>query len=261
MPQSVYRSIDVLFFVAEEPSGRSLADIARALDLNKTTAFRLAKALKDKALFRQDPITHRYFSGDGLFRLVGLLENSDQVREVALPYMNELRDKTRETVCLVVAKGLERQTTEVLPGHYDLRLVPKRYSSRPLYTGAPGKALLAHVPDAELKRVIRETKLARVASGTITSPEEYMRDLARIRQRGYATSLEETDEGGAAVAAPIFDFRGEVVAAVNVHGPRFRFKPNVLKEFGQLAADAAKRISLDLGAPLQPREVKAGMSA
>lgn len=248
MPQTVRRAIDMLFLVAESASGKSLSELASALELNKATAYRLAQTLTETELFRQDAMERRYFPGDGLFRLAGFLQQNEGLRTAALSYMEDLRDKTEETVSLVVAKGLERVTIEVLPSTQELKLVPALNSAKPIYAGAPGKALLAYLSEREIERVIKETGLRKIAAGTITSPEKLHQDLRRVHQVGYASSTEETVPGSAAVAAPIFDFRGEVIAALNVYGPRFRLKSKQLKQHGALVAEVARHISADLGA-------------
>jgi DNA-binding IclR family transcriptional regulator len=251
MPQTVRRAVQVLYFVCESPMGRSLMEIASALNLNKATTYRLAQVLTETGLFRQDPKQRRYFPGEGLRRLAGLLEHKIELRNIALSHMQRLRDVTKETIALVIAKGNERVTIEVLPSVHELKLVPPLYAAKPIYAGAPGKALLAHLPEQDVEQIIGDTQLHKLAAGTIVSPDKLRADLKRIRELGYASSVEETIPGGAAVAAPIFGFRGDVVAALNVYGPRIRLDNLRLRKYGRLAVDVANCISNELGASVE----------
>lgn len=257
MTQSVRRALDTLFLVAESGSGRSLTEVAAATGMSKATAFRLLRTLEERKLLRHDRVRRRYFPGNGLFQLAGLLEHSQPLREITLPHMQNLRERTKETISLVVAEGVERVTVEALASFHELRLVPAIHSRRPIYLGAPGKALLAFRSEHEIDRVIAETGLKPWTPASIRSRGELLKDLAGVRQRGYAMSIEETSEGGAAAAAPIFGPRGEVVAALNVFGPKYRMTPRMLKRYGALAATAAARISKELGAPTRAAGNKA----
>lgn len=248
MTQSIRRAVNVLFLVAKNGSGQSLTEIAAASGMSKATAFRLLRTLREENLLRHDRVRRRYFPGNGLFQIASLLDHSEPLREIALPHMQDLREQTRETISLVVPEGMERVTVEALPSFHELRLVPAIHSRRPIYLGAPGKVLLAFRSMREIDRVIAETGLKPWTSASISSRKPLLKDLANIRQRGYATSVEETSEGGAATAAPIFDSRNEVIAALNVFGPVFRMTPKLLKRLGALTAVAAARISKDLGA-------------
>jgi DNA-binding IclR family transcriptional regulator len=115
-----------------------------------------------------------------------------------------------------------------------------------LHANASGKVLLASLAEREVLRIVRRG-LTRYTDRTITDLEPLLEDLARARRRGYATALSELETGLTAVAAPVHDARGQVIAAVEVWGPAFRLTPRRLPELAVQAREAAAAITVRLG--------------
>ncbi len=250
--RAVARAAETLLALAAEREGLPLTRIADAVRLSKATTYRILATLMESGFVRYEPATKLYLLGRQLLRISNASNPYDELRRVARPHMQAVRDESGETVTLVVRQGMKRVTIDLLLGSHELKMVPEIGSTRPLYAGAAGKALLAHVPEEELARVIAGTKLAAVTPATITSPVIFKRELARVRARGFATSAEESMLGVAASAAPIFE-QGRIVAALNVFGPKARLPAAKLEEIGTLAASAAAKISRKLGPrALQP---------
>ena len=117
----------------------------------------------------------------------------------------------------------------------------------PLTAGASAKALLAFLPPTEI-RVVLDRPMERLAPGTLTAPDALLEELEAIRQRGYATSREETDASAWGVAAPIRSRDGYAVAAIGLAGPLSRLSDRAWDEFGALVRTAASEAELRLGA-------------
>lgn len=230
------------------PEGRTLTEISRAVGLNKATAYRLLQTMCEDAFVHFDAHTSRYSIGRALMQLRVQSDVSEYLRRLALPYMTRLRDDTEETVSLVIPRGHERQTVEVVLGLHELKVVPEIGSTKPIYAGAAGKVMLAFLDPEELDRVIADTHLAPATSATITSEEALRGELERIRRLGYATSVGESILGEAAVAAPIFGNGGTVVASLNVFGPEARLPQTTLTRFAKETRILADQISKELGA-------------
>jgi len=111
---------------------------------------------------------------------------------------------------------------------------------------AGGKVLLASLPEREILRLVRRG-LDHFTDRTITELEPLLEELARVRRRGYATAFGEFDAGLNAVAAPVHDARGQVIAAVDVWGPAFRVTPRRVPELVQQVREAAGAVSVRLG--------------
>ena len=116
----------------------------------------------------------------------------------------------------------------------------------PLHSVAAGKVLLASFPEREIMRLVRRG-LARCTERTITQLEPLLEDLARVRRRGYATAFGEFDKGLNAIAAPVHDARGHVIAALDVWGPAFRVTPPRIPELVGQVREAAGAVSVRLG--------------
>lgn len=249
--RAVARAADTLLALAEHRQGLPLTRIAETVRLSKATTYRILATLIESSFVRYEPATKSYLLGRQLLRISNASNPYDELRRAARSHMETLRDASGETVTLVVRQGMERVTIDLLLGSHELKMVPEIGSTRPIYAGAAGKVLLAHLPEEEVERVIASTKLALVTPGTITSPVVFKRELAKVRTRGFATSAEESMLDVAASAAPIFE-HGAVVAALNVFGPKVRLPAATLEELGALAASAAAKISRKLGA--SPRQ-------
>jgi DNA-binding IclR family transcriptional regulator len=111
---------------------------------------------------------------------------------------------------------------------------------------AAGKILLASMPEREILRLVRRG-LDRFTERTITALEPLLEELARVRRRGYATAFGEFEPGLNAVAAPVHDARGQVIAAVDLWGPAFRVTPGRIPELVQQTRAAAGAVSVRLG--------------
>src|SRR6266545_996834 len=222
--RSVSRAVRALELIAEQGE-LGVTDLGRGLGVHKATASRLAATLADGGLIERDPVSDRYRLGFGLIRLVGAaLAGIDLVR-TAHPVLEELAERTRETVNLGVLSG-------------DGVVYLDQVSS--------GKVFLAHRPEA-LRRQLLSGPLEALTPRTVTDPARLRRQLEEVRVRGYATIQEEIERGLNAVAAPVRQLNGEVAAALSVSGPSFRVRPVDLPRLGRLAIDAAGAISRRLG--------------
>ena len=116
-----------------------------------------------------------------------------------------------------------------------------------MHTAAVGKALLAFQPEPELKRLLKETTLKRVTPHTITSKRHLERQLDEIRHRGYSWELNEGEVGIGCVAAPVFDDRDQVVAAVSLTGTAHQITRAEIPRLGSLVKRFARQMSARLG--------------
>jgi len=117
----------------------------------------------------------------------------------------------------------------------------------PLYTGGSGNAILAYLPDEEIKRFIKEEKLISYTSNTITDPEKLLQNLKEIRKKGYAIAIGERVPDATTIGAPIFDFTSKVIASLTISGPSECITEEKITEFVSLIKEAAMKISVSLG--------------
>ncbi|HVD16573.1 MAG TPA: IclR family transcriptional regulator [Actinomycetota bacterium] len=243
--RSVARAVRALQLIAEQGE-LGVTDLGRGLGVHKATASRLAATLADGGLIERDPVSDRYRLGLGLIRLVGAAMASIDLVRTAHPVLEELADRTRETVNIGVLSGdgvvyLDQVSSAHLVA--STNWVGRR---TPLHCTSSGKVFLAHMPEPNRQQLLARP-LEALTPRTVTDPARLRRQLDEIRVRGYATIQEEIEEGLNAVAAPIRQLNGDVAAALSVSGPSFRVRPVDLARLGRLTIDAAGAISRRLG--------------
>jgi IclR family transcriptional regulator, acetate operon repressor len=243
--RSVARALRALELIAEEGE-LGVTDLGRGLGVHKATASRLAATLADGGLLERDPTSDRYRLGFGLIRLVGAAMASIDLVRTAHPVLEELADRTHETVNIGVLSGDGVvYVDQVSSGHL---IAATNWVGRhtPLHASSSGKVFLAHMPELERQRVLAG-RLEASTPRTVTDPARLGRQLDEVLLRGYATIQDELEEGLNAVAAPVRQLNGEVVAAVSVSGPSFRVRSVDLPRLGRLTIDAAGALSRRLG--------------
>jgi DNA-binding IclR family transcriptional regulator len=243
--QSVARAVRTLELIAQEGE-LGVTDLGRRLGVHKATASRLAATLAAGGLIERDPVTDRYRLGFGLIRLVGAAMAGIDLVRTAHPVLEELADRTHETVNIGVLSGDGVvYVDQVSSGHL---VATTNWVGRrtPLHSSSSGKVFLAHMPEPARQQILARP-LEALTPRTVTDPERLQRQLKEIRVRGYATIQGELEEGLTAVAAPVRQSNGEVVAALSVSGPSFRVRSIDLPRLGRLTIDAAGAVSWRLG--------------
>ena len=232
-------------FTAEQPQ-RGLADLARGLRLNKTTAFRLLQALEAEGLVARTVDGEAYQLGPELLTLAGRARGAHELRSAARPELLALARATRETATLEVLVGHEALVLDEEMGGYMIGARPTVGARWPAHAASTGKVLLAHLPDERLEGALRASWPA-LTPRTVTGAASLRRALARVRERGFATAVEELEPGYVAVGAPVRDATGMVVAALSVGGPKGRMGAARLASCTKQVVAAARRVSARLG--------------
>lgn len=206
-----------------EDTAVPLAELVRRTGLPKGTAHRIAGDLVTHRLLDKDARGYR-LSG-ALFEL-GLRASAERtLLDVAMPFLQDLYERTHETVHLGVLEGTEVVYVAKIGGHRQARSPSRTGGRMPVHCTAIGKALLAHA-DADLQRDILSRPLERRTPHTIVAPGILRRQLDAVMETGVAFELEESASGLLCVAAPVLDIdSGEAVAAISIAGPTGRFHP------------------------------------
>jgi DNA-binding IclR family transcriptional regulator len=243
--QSVGRALDILELLAAESDGAGVSEIARALELKIPTAHNLLRTLRARGYAAKDP-AGRYRLGHGCARLGRAYLRDLRVPRAAQPVMDELSERLNESVVLGMMTGGEiafvarASGTRMLAVNFEPKVVKLGYTS------ACGRVILAHLPPRQFEAYMASHPLRRGVCEDLAGRRDLDRVLERARREGH---LEYWREGGTvlAIAAPIRDFSGEVVAAVGVGMPGVRFKKNQRGHIVRNVKEAAERISAGLG--------------
>jgi IclR family acetate operon transcriptional repressor len=169
------------------------------------------------------------------------------LRRLSLRHLQELNHQTRETVHLTVRHALSAVYVEKLDSPEPLRIHSRIGACVPLHCTAVGKVLLAHMPEPELDKLLKQMEFRRFTENTIGSPQEMQTELRRVRKCGFACDLEEHEAHIRCIAAPIWDSQGTVSASLSVTGPAVRMASARIRQIAPLIRNAGLRISKALG--------------
>ncbi len=242
------RAIDIVTLLADGER-RTLTEISDAVQLSSSTTYRLLASLISRHFVERHEESNSYKLGLACLELAWAFRAGDPIRHMALPHLQALRDATAETVHLGVLHQTDVVYLEKLPGLHSVGIMSSQVGARfPAYCTGLGKALLAFTQSAKARSYLECSPFPRLTGMTMTDAEELLRELDRVRERGYAFDRGEREPEVRCVAAPLFGRQGELLAAVSVAGPANRMDPLETNErlIGQVVA-AARSISATLG--------------
>jgi len=251
MNQSLSHGLEILLLFDSSRPAFTVLEMARHLRFSQSKTYRLVRALVHHGLLETPNGSGQYSLGMNALRLGLLAQRKFNIAVVALPFMKELSRVTKETVLLTAVQGnkaicLERVESEE-PIRYSL-FTPG--ANLPLHAGASSKVLLAFLPEAEWDPIIAAEGLRRFTPQTITDRGKLKAQLREVRNRGFAFSDQEVDREVRAVAAPILNSRGELIAGLTVAGPAYRISKRKVQSLGQLVRRYAAKISGQIQEPL-----------
>lgn len=249
--RAVVRAADILEVLRRSKGGATLNELSTGTGIAKASVFRMARTLEETGLIERVPGTEAYRVGVRCLQLgQAYLEQTD-LRQEARPVLERLKSEFGETVHLGVLDDEHRVVyIEKLETEHAVGLMMSRVgkTSQSFCTGL-GKALLATIEESRIDDVLESLPLQKYTSNTIFEPYALRQELNRIRERGYATDLEEHEPGVHCVAVSIVDGRGNPVAAVSVSGPAQRLPEEMMHDkLAPRVVSSAAEISRRLGA-------------
>ncbi|MEV1198938.1 IclR family transcriptional regulator [Microbispora rosea] len=243
--QSVDRALTILKLLARDGE-LGVSELAATLGVHRSTAFRLVATLESHDLVEQDSDRGRYRLGVGVVRLAGATSaRLDLVRE-SRAVTPALARAVGETVNVAVLAGREALYVDQVAGPSALQLHHWVGQRIPLHATSNGKVLLAHAP-AALREEVIAAGLPVLATRTVTDPGRLRAELAEVRRRGYATAVDELEDGLSAVAAPVLGVDGSVVASLSASGPSFRMPETAIAAVAEQVMAAAQEVSARMG--------------
>jgi DNA-binding IclR family transcriptional regulator len=244
--RALAKAVFLLEQLAEEREAtpRRLAEL---IDEPRTTTYRLLRSLEALDLVESGSQSGSYRLGWKLMRLgAAVVERLDE-RQAALPVMERIHERVGETVFLLVRRGRNAVCIERLEGLRVQSLALRLGGSLPLHVGAGPRVLLAWEPESEWESYVADDTLEALTGETPVTRDALFAELARTRERGYALSDEDVTPGIASLGAPIFDYTGEVRAALSIGGMKSLVLGAEREEFIRLLVDGARDISRTLG--------------
>ena len=255
--QSLHRAIAILQAVVHARRGIGLAELCREVGLHPSTAFHLAKTLVMLGIIRQEPDTKRYRVGARLFSLASGALDELELLDVAMPVMTSLAEETGESTHIAVIAGHEIFVIGRCDGTASIRLVERIGTARPPHATALGKMLLSALQPAQLDKLIGSITLNAITPKTIVDPELLKAEIANVARNGIAFDDGEFDSNLRCLAAPVYDFRGKMIAAISISAPMWRMGLNKVGDVSGIVINSAKNLSALLGYSEQVEELKA----
>jgi DNA-binding IclR family transcriptional regulator len=242
--QSVDRALTIMAILARLGEA-GVTEIAAELKVHKSTAFRLVATLESHGMVEQNEERGKYRLGVGVLRLAGATTARLDVVQEARPICRKLAADSGETVNVAVLSDRSALYLDQVAGQSALQSHNWVGQHIPLHATSNGKVLLSGLSSDEVDN--RLPRLPSYTSQTVTSRARLRRDLAEVREQGFAVAVDELEVGLTAIAAPIHNAHGDVIASLSVSGPTFRLTETRVKELVPVVTDAAEEVSRRLG--------------
>jgi DNA-binding IclR family transcriptional regulator len=214
---SVKKAFEILGALSASKEGLGVSEIARGLNMAKSTVHGMTSTLEELGALMRDPHTKRYRLGLTLFELGRLAYSQIDLKTLARPIMEELMEKTQTSVFLGILNWDHVTVLDIVESRQDLKITAPIGTIIPLFAGAVGKVCLASMEEKQTEKIIRSKGLTRFTKNTIVDPELYYQELKSVRKKGYAVDDEEYIPGVRAVASPIVGL-GQLMSAIWVVG-------------------------------------------
>jgi PcaR/PcaU/PobR family beta-ketoadipate pathway transcriptional regulator len=267
---SLEKGLQILQTFDRERRELGLSEVVESSGLDKSSAQRFTYTLHALGFLKKDPVSRKFSLSPKVLGLGFSYLNANGLLEQAMPLLYQANRRCGESLNIT-----ERLDTEVVfiarvPGQHVISVDIFLGARVPAYASAPGRAILAHLPEAERKAVLDRTDLQRYTRRTIASRIALERELRAVRGQGYSVAEEQCYLGEISAAAPILDGSGYPVAALNVSVPTSRWSVEaVSKELVPIVVETAAAISQAQGgvsthrwsgklAPLKGRPRKSG---
>ena len=233
--------LDVLDVLRGRTRGASLAEIARAAGLARSSAFRYVVTLERRGYVERDG-SDGYRLGPAFPARARRLS----LATVGRALLEELRDRFQETINLGVLDGNAVAYVDIVESPMAIRFAARPGDRNAIHSTALGKALAAQLPDDDVRRILAAEGMAAMTPRTITDEDAFLREVAGVRRRGFALDSGENEEGGGCVAVAV---RGaDVPAAISLSAPAGRLSAERIDEVAAALRDASARLTAALDA-------------
>ncbi|OBK18370.1 IclR family transcriptional regulator [Mycobacterium asiaticum] len=239
--ESVDNALKLLLLLAEQPQIR-LSEATRYLGVASSTAHRLLAMLAYRGFVRQDPASKAYLPGPALTSVAFAVFGRIDIQGAALPVMRRVSENLGETIHVGTLEGAGVRFIAAVEGPAAVRVASRLGRTMPAHCTSTGKALLAQLPEAELRQLLPREQLDAITDRSVVSRAKLESELVRIRDRGYATNREESEAGVASVAVPIPTRVPGMRLALNAAAPQNRMPTSKYSAVAAALMEAAKEI-------------------
>lgn len=241
------RGLNVLEFLATKQSSATVTELSERLGFPAASLYRIVATLTEMEYVSRDPVTKRYRLTNKMLRFGQPQSHHRGLVEAALPALRGLWKATGETSQVCCLLGVESIVLEQFVSVHPFKYSTDIGARTPSYSCAPGKAMLAWLPEDTQSTLLAGLRFKRFTATTITSLRAFRQELAKTRERGYAIDDAEGLEGIRCVAAPVLDHNSCSVGAITIAAPATRLPNDALPEAARCVVDSARLASESFG--------------
>jgi IclR family acetate operon transcriptional repressor len=247
MPDATYRLFRIIEFLASSSDWVSLRVMARELHISAASAYRMLNSLKKTGYVRQHPQDSKYQLTLKIAWISAQVLEHVQLRQIAHPFLQHLTSVTNETTHLAVLDGNEFVYIDKVDNTQAVRMRSRVGQRGVLYSTAAGKSMLAFMADEAREARLRHIKFQQLTEHTITDPEQFREQLAKIRRLGYSVDDEENEVGIRCIGSPIYDHSGGLTGALSISGWTITMTRERIPQLAPELLATCGRISQELG--------------
>jgi len=245
----VKKAFIILKAISQRSRGLRISEISALLNISKSTVHGITAALDDQGAITRDSVSKRYTIGTTLMELGKAAYERIDFKKLAQPVMDELMEQCQESVFLGIRNNDRVTVIDIIESRKDFKITSPIGTSLPLLAGAIGKLFLSRMEPKDLKKYLHSNPLIRYTANTIIDPDQYEKELIKVRKNGFAFDDEEYISGVRAVAAPIKRY-GAYIPAIWVVGFKASMTQKKIPAIIEQTRDAADKISKKLS--IQP---------
>lgn len=242
------RALAIFQRLSDKPQGMTQKELIDALEVSKNSVYRITMTLIEHGFISRDEVSRRYFLTRKMMILGATAMGDSTLVEHSIDEMRNLRDTVNASIYLAVLEGTKGVILEQAIGGSPFKFSVDLGARFNLHSGAPGKALLAFLPDEECDELLSKIKLVKYNERTISTRKAMKAEISKIRACGYATDLAEEFEGCNCVGTVIKDHRNYPIAMIWATGPSFNVRPERFEKMGLQIKAAADAIAQKFGA-------------
>lgn len=250
LTKSLSRALRVLNAIADAGKPLGVTEIARRIDVHKSSVYRLLRTMVEYNYLEQHESTSEYWLGAQLSSLGQLAALHLELPKLARVHVERLSRRTQETANLVKLSGDRCLYLISVQTEHSIGMIARPIgSSDELHCTAVGKAMLAYLPIRRAENLLYRTQMKQRTPATPRTPDDVLAQLDSIRANGFSIDNGENDENVRCIGSAVFDRRGDVVGAVSISGPDFRVTDSFINQMAPAVVESAIDISTAIGLP------------
>jgi IclR family transcriptional regulator, KDG regulon repressor len=243
---SVKKAFRILYAISDASNGLGISDLSKQLKIGKSTVHGITSALEEMGVLVRDPLYKRYTVGYSLLELCRTAYKKIELKDLARKPMEKLMEKVGETVFLGVLNGDHVTIVDMVESRNEMKITSPPGTRLPLLAGATGRVLLSQIEKEKAKEIIQKKGLVRYTSKTVMDHRQFLREVEKVKEEGYAVDDEEYIPGVRAVAAPL-PFASSPPAALWVVGFTSTMDDQKMKMLIREIQEAVQAVKQSLG--------------